>query len=65
MGLLAALLAISPVSACSFFVIHDGTRVLVGNNEDFWNPDTWVWYVPAKKAKHGCVAFVRRLAFRR
>lgn len=55
--LLSTLLIASPMNACSFFVIHDGTRVLAGNNEDYQDPDTWVWYVPAEKGKHGCVYF--------
>jgi penicillin V acylase-like amidase (Ntn superfamily) len=57
MVLLAALFAISPADACSFFVIHDGARVFAGNNEDNQNPDTWVWYVPAEGTRHGCVYF--------
>ena len=55
MALFVALSATSPVNACSFFMIHDGTQVLAGNNEDYWDSDTWVWYVPADKTKHGCV----------
>ena len=57
MVLLAESFAISRANACSFFVIDDGTRVLAGNNEDLWNHDTWVWYVPAEKTKDGCVFF--------
>ena len=57
MALFVELFPMSSADACSFFVIHDGTRVLAGNNEDNWNPNIWVWYVPAETTKHGCVYF--------
>jgi hypothetical protein len=57
MKLLGALLAVSLTCASAlpctgFLVVGDG-RVLFGNNEDFWNPETRVWFVPATGARHG------------
>lgn len=30
--------------ACSMFVININGKVLVGNNEDFWNPNSRIWF---------------------
>ena len=35
---------------------HDGVA-LAGNNEDFWNPDTRMWFVPAEDGDLGRVYF--------
>ncbi len=43
--------------ACTGFCISKGDLVLVGNNEDWKDPDTKVWYVPAEKGKYGRVYF--------
>jgi hypothetical protein len=56
--LLAALIGTAgPAHACSAFVVSAGGRVLAGNNEDFWNPETRVWFVPAGEGTHGRVYF--------
>jgi len=43
-----------PVSACTIFVLTDGSRVLFCNNEDWWNPKTRIWFVPAGDGYYGC-----------
>ena len=44
-----------PASACTIFVLTDGRRVLFCNNEDWTNPATRIWFVPAGKGYYGCV----------
>lgn len=53
----AFVLAVSPASACTIFVLTDGTRTLFFNNEDWFNPATRLWFVPAAPDQLGC-AFV-------
>jgi hypothetical protein len=43
--------------ACTAFCTARGDSVLVGNNEDFVNPFTKVWYEPAANDKYGKVYF--------
>ena len=52
-----ALVPGSSLYACTGFCISKGNLVLVGNNEDYNNPNTKVWYVPAEKGKYGRVYF--------
>lgn len=42
------------LSACTIFVLTDGERVLFFNNEDWFNPVTRLWFVPAGKDHLGC-----------
>jgi hypothetical protein len=45
-------------TACTVFTIIGGERVLFCDNEDFSNPRTSIWFVPASSvanAKYGCV----------
>jgi len=51
LGLLCAALA----SACTAFCASSNGQVLVGNNEDFGNPRSRVWFVPAEKGSYGRV----------
>lgn len=51
---LALLLGASGARACTIFVLTDGTRVLFFNNEDFSDPATRIWFVPAGKDHLGC-----------
>jgi len=46
-----------PVYACTAFMMVDGDRVLVGNNEDYKIPYTRVWFVPAENGQYGRVYF--------
>ena len=52
----AALLLLAPlrVSACTIFVLTDADRSLFFNNEDWFNPATRLWFVPAGKDHLGC-----------
>jgi len=43
--------------ACTGFCVSQGDLVLVGNNEDWKNPLTKVWYVPAENGTYGRVYF--------
>ena len=36
-----------PVHACTIFVLTDTNRALFCNNEDWSNPRTRIWFVPA------------------
>jgi len=44
-----------PVKACTIFVLTDTNRVLFCNNEDWSNPKTRIWFVPAKPKHYGAV----------
>jgi hypothetical protein len=55
--ILLALLPGSYLCACTGFSISKGDLVMVGNNEDWKNPNTKVWYVPAEEGKYGRVYF--------
>ncbi len=44
-------------SACTVFFASMGDVVLAGNNEDWKNPNTKIWFVPAKDGKYGGVYF--------
>jgi hypothetical protein len=43
--------------ACTIAVLTDGKQALLCNNEDWSNPNTRIWFVPAEAGRHGC-AFV-------
>ena len=45
------------LSACTVFYASIGDVVLAGNNEDWKNPNTKIWFVPAKDGKYGGVYF--------
>ncbi|WP_457393265.1 hypothetical protein [Roseateles sp. P5_E1] len=58
--LLALLLGVafaSPNDACTIFVLTDARKTLFFNNEDYSNPVTRIWFLPAEKGYHG-VAYV-------
>jgi hypothetical protein len=52
-ALLLSLLG-GPVPACTIFVLTDPNRALFCNNEDFSNPITRIWFLPAAKGHYGC-----------
>jgi hypothetical protein len=54
---LAVCLHGSCIFACTGFCVSQGDLVLVGNNEDWKNPFTKVWYEPARDGKYGRVYF--------
>jgi hypothetical protein len=43
------------VSACSMFKITQGGKTLVGNNEDYWNPNTRIWFEKGESKKYGAM----------
>ena len=43
------------VPACTIFVLTDTNRALFCNNEDWSNPKTRIWFVPAMPKHHGAV----------
>ena len=43
-----------PVRSCTILVLSDGDRVLFFNNEDWVNPKTRIWFVPAGDGYYGC-----------
>jgi len=44
-------------SACTVFCASNDDAVIAGNNEDWKNPNTKIWIVPAKDGKYGGVYF--------
>jgi hypothetical protein len=54
---LVAIFSIIPTHACTIFVLTDSQRTLFFNNEDYSNPTTRIWFLPADKGFYG-VAYV-------
>ena len=54
---LSFLLMASPLPACTGLMVQDGERVLVGNNEDWFNPRTKIWFVQPGNDRYGGVFF--------
>lgn len=53
--LLAALaITVQNAAACTIFVLTDSQRVLFCNNEDWSNPKSRIWFVPAGDGYLGC-----------
>ncbi len=44
-------------NACTIFTVCHGDVVLFGNNEDYTNPKTHYWVIPAEEGKYGGVYF--------
>jgi len=40
-------------SACSMFKITKHGKTMVGNNEDYWNPNTRIWFEKGKAGEYG------------
>lgn len=55
--LLLIVLTSAPLIACTAFFASQGDKVLVGNNEDYINPITKIWFEPAEDKKYGRVYF--------
>lgn len=43
-----------PVQACTIFVLTGGREVLFCNNEDWSNPQSRIWFVPAPQGRYSC-----------
>lgn len=52
-------LSIPTSLACTVFSGADGQNVFFGNNEDWFEKDTYVWFVPASQKEYGrvCLGF--------
>ena len=48
-----AVFASKSLNACTAFCAVGNGRVLVGNNEDYTNPRTRLWFVTAKSGSFG------------
>ena len=48
-----------PARGCTIVMVANGKLVLAGNNEDWRNPKTKIWFIPASNGEHGrvCVGF--------
>src|SRR5690349_21529785 len=46
-----------PLPGCTVFYAADGQTALGGNNEDFNNPHTLAWFIPASPGRFGRVYF--------
>jgi len=46
-----------PAAACTGLVLQDGDRVLVGNNEDWFNPRTKIWFIQPVGERYGSIIF--------
>jgi hypothetical protein len=50
-------LEVFPDQGCTVIYASDGGMALGGNNEDYVNPLTKVWFIPAEPGRHGGVYF--------
>jgi choloylglycine hydrolase len=51
-------ISIMPITlSCTGFTTSDGNTVLVGNNEDWWHPDSYVRIYPPSGSSHGRIIF--------
>jgi hypothetical protein len=55
LALLAPLLAPAAACACTICVVRAGDRVYFGNNEDWSDPDTKLWFLAPEPGHHGRV----------
>lgn len=51
--------------SCTIVMTNDGKDILAGNNEDYWNMNTFIWYHPARGKEYGrvCVGYDSAFAF--
>ena len=49
----------NPTEGCTIVMVAKGKIVLAGNNEDWKNPKTKIWFIPASNGEYGrvCVGF--------
>jgi len=57
MMLLLVFLTGAKIHSCTIFYTASGDRVFAGNNEDWSDPNTKMWFYPAVGNKHGWVKF--------
>ncbi len=54
---LQIIIFVSPLLSCTVFYAANGEMALAGNNEDYINPLTKVWFEAAENGKYGGVYF--------
>lgn len=52
--ILLSLVIPSSVSACTGITSSNEMITLMGNNEDYKDPDTYIWFKPSEPEKYGC-----------
>ncbi len=57
LSLCVAALPLPSVCACTILIATDGDRVLVGNNEDWIDPNGRINFVPASPGRYGMIYF--------
>jgi len=57
LSITAFLATLSGAWACTVFFAFDGKHAIAGENEDWLDPNTQVWFVPAGKSTHGVIYF--------
>ncbi len=55
--LIPVVLLTTPAQACTAFILHEGGRTFVGNNEDSWCVEGRVRFVPGEEGRLGAVYF--------
>ena len=55
--LLALLFTEIPSYSCTIFYVVQGNEIFAGNNEDWENPNSKMWFYPADNNKHGWIKF--------
>lgn len=62
-SLMLMLVVVPLAHACTAFVVYRNGLALAGNNEDFWETDTKIWFVPKEGSKRGAAGKVGRIYF--
>lgn len=52
--LLLSMIIPSSISACTGITSSNEMITLMGNNEDYIDPDTYIWFKPSELEKYGC-----------
>ncbi len=52
--LLSSMVIPSSISACTGITSSNEMITLMGNNEDYIDPDTYIWFKPSESEKYGC-----------
>jgi len=55
--LVLLLFSVHLVNGCTIVMVSKGPLILVGNNEDWKNPKTKMWFIPAENGEYGRVCF--------
>ena len=55
--LLSILFTGIPLYACTIFYVVKDNKIFAGNNEDWENPSSKMWFYPAENNKHGWIKF--------